>query len=159
LDVIDIKTGFLLASQLILTQDKNTLGQLIEKASVKAGKTPVTISSEDIKGQISGIPRTSKNISPPRGKYPVDVSLNAGINATWKKALKERTSTLRRLKNPASVTQYIEGFSVFYNYLRQFETAGKTPAEMAEVVYFAKSWLDIILRSDPAYQDLTDPKA
>lgn len=159
LDVIDIKTGYLLASKLILNHEKNNLKELIEKARAKAGKTSVTILNEGVIGQSLGMSLACKPISTPRADNPAGVSINLSIIAVCKEALEERARTLRRLKNLASAAQFIEGFNVFYNYLKQNEVAGSTPAEMAEVVYITKSWLDIVLSSDPDTQVLAEPKA
>jgi transposase-like protein len=159
LDVVDIKTGYLLASKLILNSEKNNLKEIVGKARAKAGKTAVTILNESIIGQSLGISSAFKPISTPRAGNPADGTINRGIIAACKEALQERARTLRRLKNPVSATQFIEGFNVFYNYLKQNKATESTPAEMAEVVYNTKSWLDIVLSSDPDTQVLAEPKA
>lgn len=58
--------------------------------------------------------------------------------------LKQRTKTMRGLKNIESAHDFISGWLVHYNYIRPHTALNdKTPAEVAGIDYPYKNWADI----------------
>ena len=58
--------------------------------------------------------------------------------------LKQRTKTMRGLKNIESAHDFISGWLVHYNYIRPHTALNdKTPAEVAGIEYPYKNWADI----------------
>lgn len=149
IDIIDMKTGYLLVTKLLPMHGKPDISDPLEKASARAGKSPKKFLRYNHKDDS----RSGKS----------DLSEDNAGNPSWieacQKPLNDRTHILHRLKSVAAANRFTEGFRVYYNYLCPNKiTAGKTAAEMANVVYLTKSWLDIILTNDPDTHVTTDPE-
>jgi hypothetical protein len=51
---------------------------------------------------------------------------------------------MRSFRDLETTIQFVNGFLVFYNYIRPHEALeGKTPAEVAKVNYDVKNWADV----------------
>jgi hypothetical protein len=67
---------------------------------------------------------------------------------------------MRGLKSIETAIQFLDGFLVYYNYLRPHEALdNKTPAEVAKIDYPLKSWADIIRNVKPHIEVLTTPES
>jgi transposase-like protein len=144
MDIIDIKTHYLLATWLSHNRKKRDVKELIEMAKARAGKSPRMVLTNNWKGNDS---RNSLILSGDSSSIAIG-SLNGADKVKWaewvRDAFDERNRTLARLKSTESAFQFIEGFMVHHNYLKPDKGLnGQTPAEMANVHYTTKSWLDI----------------
>jgi putative transposase len=158
LDMIDIKTRYLLATRLSISQKKRDIEELIEMARSRAGKSPRTVAAKNWKGY-----KNKDSLIPGEELNSIAISSTSDAdNEKWnewaREAFAERAIILARLKSIESAVQFIEGFTVFHNYLRQDKALnGQTPAEIAGVHYTTRSWLDITLMTDSDIKVLVAP--
>jgi putative transposase len=159
IDIIDADTRYLLATKLSHDRNKNDIKILMERARDRADKTPEKVLTDGWKGYLDGIEMAFGADS----KHIVTIPFNnEGENTElierWHGTLKDRTKVMRGLKNTDTANQFIDGFIVYYNFLRPHETLdGKTPAEYAKVTYPLKSWTDITRMAKPQTQILITP--
>ncbi len=126
LDILGCKTGFLLASGRSLDQGDNIVDRLMEYASQKSGKSPERVMTDGGKSE------------------------DVRIARRWASILQERSKILNGLKSLEAVDRFLEGFLVYYNFLRPHDLLhGRTPAEAAGIKYTANTWMDVILMATP----------
>jgi len=158
IDIIDADTRFLLATKLSPNREANDIKILMERARDKAGKIPKRVLTDGWKGYIDGIELAYGADAKHIVTDPFNAESNTELIERWHSTLKERTKTLRGLKSVETADKFLDGFLIFYNYLRPHESlAGKTPAEYAKVNYPAKTWVDITRLASPQIQVLTTP--
>ncbi len=158
IDIIDRDTRYVLGTKLSVNRSAKDIQALMEKARDRAGKTPKRVLTDGYKGYLDGIELAygadSKHIA--TGLF--DTGDNTELIERWHSTLKERTKTLRGLKSIETADRFLDGFLVFYNFLRPHEYLnGKTPAEEAKVQYASKTWADITRVAKPQIQVLTTP--
>jgi putative transposase len=158
IDIIDSDTRYLLATKLSSDRDKDDIKILMERARDKADKTPKKVLTDGWKGYLDGIELAYGS----EAKHIVTEPFNEGDNTElierFHGTVKERYKVMRGLKSVESANQFIDGFLIFYNYLRPHESLdGKTPAEKAKVKYSAKTWVDIARLAKPQVEVLTTP--
>jgi putative transposase len=161
IDIIDTETRFLLATKLSSNRDIKDIRTLMERARDKADKTPEKILTDGWKGYLDGIELVFGSDSKHIVTDPFDkdkIGENSELIERWHGTLKDRTKSLRGLKSVETATKFIDGFTVWYNYMRPHESLnGKTPAEKAKVDYTVKSWSDVVRTAKPHIQVLTTP--
>ncbi len=160
IDIIDSDTRYLLATKLSPNRETKDIKELMERARDRAGKTPKRVLTDGWKGYLDGIELAygadAKHIV--TEPFSKDDKGNTELIERWHSTLKERTKTLRGLKSVETANRFLDGFCVFYNYLRPHEYLnGKPPAEYAKVNYPSKSWADVIRVAKPQIQVLTTP--
>jgi putative transposase len=148
-DMIDIKTHYLLATRISIKRKKRDVKELLETAIARASKTPSLVFADKMKG----INYQDSSISGGSSSFIAFGSLgDSGISSCteWvRESFDERAKTLLKLKSIDSASRFIEGFAIYHNYLRPEKSLnGQTPAEIANVHYIVKSWLDITLMAD-----------
>ncbi|MBN1188932.1 MAG: hypothetical protein JXA46_04205 [Dehalococcoidales bacterium] len=157
-DIIDRETYYLLSSGLLPGRDTGDTGVLLERARERAGSMPERISVCEWKnGPVDTDGTYGFRTRPVRSGPSID---NADIEfkEQWRSIVETRNSTLERLKRIESAGRFLDGFRVYYNYLRPHERLeGRTPAEKAGVQYESKSWTDVILMSQPRVSVLVVP--
>jgi transposase-like protein len=158
IDIIDEDTRYLLATKLSANRETKDIKELLEKARGRAGKIPKRVLTDGWRGYLDGMELAFGADSKHIITDPFGEEDNTEIIERWHSTLKERTKTLRGLKSVETANKFLDGFLIFYNYLRPHETlSGKTPAEQARVDYKTKSWVDIIRYAKPHIQVLTTP--
>jgi transposase-like protein len=149
-DILDTKTAFLLASRLSRKRTKQDIKLLLDQALARSGKSPVKVLTNGWKGYRDVIQSDLAGI---QGRFVMgsfgDAESNKWLEC-WRAVETERFRTLGRLKSLDTAQQFLEGFYVYYNFLRtDVALGGHTPAERANVHYTVRSWLDIAIRTDP----------
>jgi transposase-like protein len=158
IDIIDSETRYLLATKLSSNRSIEDIKTLLEKAKDKANKTPKKILTDGWKGYLDGIELTFGSDAKHIQTEPFNEGDNTELIERWHGTLKGRTKTLRGLKNFETANQFLDGYLIYYNYLRPHESLeGKTPAEKANIKYQSKSWIDITRMADPQIEVLTTP--
>lgn len=158
IDIIDRDTRFLIATKLSANREMKDIKSLMEVVKARIGKTPKRVLTDGWKGYIDGIELVygadAKHIvTDPFSRYD-----NTEIIERWHGTLKERTKVLRGLKSVETANKFLDGFLVWYNYLRPHESLqGRTPAEEAKINYDCKTWVDVIRTAKPHIQVLTTP--
>ena len=145
-DIIDSDTRFLLATHLSPTRTTLDAKKLMEKAVKVAGKSPKLIITDALRAYIDGIELVfggdAKHI---QSKPFTEADLSTNLIERWHSTLKTRTEIMRGLKSIETAQALLDGWLVHYNYFRPHESLNdKTPAEVAEVKFPYKDWLDVI---------------
>jgi putative transposase len=148
-DILDIKTRFLLASHMSTSRMTKDAKILVERAARRAGKTPKVIITDKLQAYIDGIElafgRDTKHIQAKDfTKKP-----NTNLIERFHGSVKARTKVMRGLKKCETAKLVMDGWLVFYNYIRPHESLStrfgeKTPAEKAGIKFPYKNWLDIV---------------
>jgi transposase-like protein len=151
IDIIDLKTRFLLTAKLSYGRATNDIRYALETAGVKARKTPNQILTNGRKNYLDGIELAYgadvKNIW--------DISTENRVDSTrfveqWSNIRHTRNAILRRLKKSDRAQLVINGWLVHYNYFNMQEILnGRTPSRVARSDFNFRNWLDLICRSKP----------
>lgn len=140
-DIIDYKTRFLLATRISRSRTTRDAQMLYERAVKMAGKEPRKVVTDKLASYLDV--RYGDDTEHVRGG-PFTVEHNTQMIERFHETLKQRTKTMRGLKNMESAHDFIQGWLVHYNYLRPHTALGdRTPAEAAGIDYPYDNWADI----------------
>jgi transposase-like protein len=155
LDVIDVKTRFLLASKLSPNRWMEDIHEVLEEAYQRSGRIPKSIMTDHLEGYIRAIPSTFG-----AGTRHVRVEKfaskpNNNIIERMQGTIKARTKIMRDLKSVDTAKLILDGFFVHYNYMRPHETLSKdgndiTPAQKAGIAFPYGDWEQLIRSSQEA---------
>jgi len=140
-DIIDADTRFLLATRLTRSRTTQDAQMLIDRAIKTAGKEPKVVITDKLASYLDV--RYGKDAEHRQsGIARADDSTQ--LIERFHETLKQRTKTMRGLKNIESAVDFINGWLVHYNYLRPHTSLDdKTPAEVAGVDFPYNNWADI----------------
>jgi putative transposase len=150
IDIIDQETRYLLATRLSETRGKKDIALLMRKAYLKAGKAPKRILTDGLKVYPDAVDlvfggETRHVVSKPF----VEVD-STNVIERFQGTLKDRTKVMRGFKKPNTASLILDGWLVYYNYLRPHESLGdKTPARIAGINFPYQNWLDIVKSQTP----------
>jgi transposase-like protein len=157
LDVIDVKTRFLLASKLSPHRWMEDIHDVLKEAYQRSGRIPKSIMTDQLDGYVRAIPSTFGS-----GAKHVQVKKftskpNNNIIERMQGTIKSRTKTMRDLKSLDTARLVLDGFLVHYNYMRPHEalsTSGDdiTPAQKANINFPYGDWEQLIRHSKEAKQ-------
>ena len=68
---------------------------------------------------------------------------NNNLSERLQGTLKERTKVMRGLETPETAGRFLDGFALYYNYLKPHMATGKTPAAAAEIRAPFRDWIEI----------------
>jgi transposase-like protein len=140
-DIIDYDTRYLLATRLSRSRTTRDAQILYDRAVKTAGKEPDKVITDKLASYLDV--RYGKDTDHIQSK-PFAVEDNTQLIERFHETLKQRTKTMRGLKNVESAHDFIQGFLVHYNYIRPHTSLNdRTPAEVAGINYPYKDWADI----------------
>lgn len=153
LDVVDLITGFLLATRLSFERTGRGVPGILELSAGRAGKWPdrvLTNSSEFNESIRNGDPRLQK--------LPEHISAHIQIESPPKKVnqvrawLRNRTAVLAELTTSHTAQIVLAGWAVHYNFFRAHSALnGETPAARAGITVPFKNWADVVANGANAY--------
>lgn len=144
-DIIDSQTRFVLATHVSKTRTITDVRRLLEKATVRVGKVPKVIITDKLKAYIDGIELTFGADTKHIPSKPFEDEDSTNLIERWHGTLKDRFKTMRGLKKPETAQIILDGFLFYYNFLRPHESLNdKTPAEVAQIKFPYRNWLDLI---------------
>jgi putative transposase len=147
-DIIDEKTRFLLATRLSVSRTTRDAQMLIDRAIKTAGKPPKVVVTDKL---ASYLDVNYGEDAEHRQGSPFSIEDSTSLIERFHGTLKARTKVMRGLKNIETAHDFMNGWLVFYNYLRPHESLdGKTPAEVARVKYPYENWAGIIRKHKPS---------
>jgi hypothetical protein len=115
---------------------------LYDRAVKTAGKEPAKVITDKLASYLDV--RYGEDTEHIQGK-PFTLENNTQVIERFHETLKQRTKTMRGLKNIESAHDFIDGFLAFYNYIRPHTSLDdKTPAEAAGIKYPYKNWIDVV---------------
>lgn len=151
IDIIDLDTRYLLATRLSKTRDKKDIALLLRQAYLKAGKVaPKRILTDGWKVYPDAVDlvfgsETRHIVSKPF----VEVD-STNVIERFQGTLKDRTKVMRGFKKPETASHILDGWLVYYNYLRPHESLNdRTPAQVAGIKYPYRNWLDVVKSQPP----------
>lgn len=148
-DIIDADTRYLLATRLSNSRTTKDAQILMDKAIKTAGKHPKAVITDKLPSYQDV--RYGKDAKHRQGSPFTKGDDSTSRIERWHGTVKARTKVMRDLKNFETAHDFVNGFLVYYNYLRPHESLdNKTPAEMAGIDYPYKNWADIISKHHPS---------
>jgi putative transposase len=160
LDVIDVKTRFLIASRLSPTRRVEDVQEVLKEAYVRTGRIPKVILTDHLEAYIQGVSFTFGNQSKHVQVKKYADNPNNNIIERMQGTIKARTKIMRDLKSLHTAQLILDGFLVNYNYFRPHETLGTTPAKKAQIAFPYEDWEALIkhsqepLPSEPHYEEI-----
>ncbi|MFC2010321.1 IS6 family transposase [Chloroflexota bacterium] len=152
-DLIDYDTRFLLSTRLSRSRTTRDAQILYDKAVKTAGVEPDKVITDKLASYLDV--RYGNETEHIRSK-PFTVEDNTQLIERFHETLKQRTKTMRGLKNIESAHDFIEGFITHYNYIRPHTSLNdRTPAEASGIGYPYKNWADIV-RHKPSKPIITE---
>ena len=143
-NILDYKTRFLLATYLSDNKSRASAERVLRKAMAVAKNPPKRITTDKMPSYGPAIrrllPDTEHILSQGVGGK-VTNNRSERMQGTYR----ARTKTLRCLKTIETGQQFLEGFTINYNYFRGHSAlGGKTPAEAAGIKAPFKNWADVV---------------
>jgi transposase-like protein len=157
LDVIDVKTRFLIASKLSPTRRVEDVQDVLKEAYARTNRIPKVIMTDHLWAYIYGIKLTFGDQSKHLQVKKFTAKPNNNIIERMQGTIKERTKVMRDLKSLNTAQILLDGFLVNYNYFRPHDTLKMTPASKAHVQFPYTNWETMIRRVPDA--KTTEPKA
>jgi transposase-like protein len=151
INVIDYDTRFLLASKLSSSRGIRDIKTAFETAQNKANKSPKVMLTDGWRAYEDGCELVFGGDTRHIVTSPFErKELSTNIVERWHGTLKDRLKPMRGMDKSETHQLILEGFILYYNYLRPHESLkGKTPAEAAKIDFPYKSFLDIIKSQIP----------
>ncbi|RJO62590.1 MAG: DDE domain-containing protein [Dehalococcoidia bacterium] len=147
-DCIDVKTRFLLASQLTYNRTSQHAKNLIEMAVKRAGKQPKKLITDKLGAYVEGAESALGGDTEHIQTKGFIVQPNTNLLERFHGSLKSRTKVMRGLKTPEGASMILDGWLVYYNFFRPHESLeNKTPAEKAGIKSTMQNWRDVVVQS------------
>ncbi|MFH1087372.1 MAG: DDE-type integrase/transposase/recombinase [Chloroflexota bacterium] len=157
-DIIDAETRFLLASRITTTRGTKDAQALMEKAAKVAGKTPRVMVTDKLAAYLDGVELAYGSDSEHKRGSPFKIENNTNLIERLHGTIKERTKVMRGLRTAETAKRFLDGWTVYYNYMKPHESLdSKTPAEAAKVTYMFRDWADIARMAKPQVRVLVTP--
>jgi transposase-like protein len=157
LDVIDVKTRFLIASKLSPTRRIEDIQDVLREAYARTGRVPKVIMTDHLEAYIYGIKFVFGDQAKHLQVKKFTAKPNNNIIERMQGTIKERTKVMRDLKSLNTAQILLDGFLVNYNYFRPHETLKTTPANKAQVHFPYENWESLIKHSEEAKLPLLRP--
>jgi putative transposase len=140
-DIIDTETRYLLATRLSRSRTTQDAQMLINRAVKTAGKYPKAVVTDKLASYLDVF--YGKDAEHRQGS-PFSKEDSTSLIERFHGTLKDRTKVMRGFRDFETLHQFVEGFLVFYNYIRPHEALnGRTPAEVAGIDYDVRTWADV----------------
>jgi transposase-like protein len=157
LDIIDVKTRFLVASKLSPTRRVEDVQDVLKEAYTRTGRIPKVIMTDHLEAYIYGIKLTFGDKAKHLQVKKFTAKPNNNIIERMQGTIKERTKVMRDLKSLDTAQLVLDGFLVNYNYFRPHETLKTTPANKAQVRFPYDNWEGLIKHSEEAKMQAFQP--
>lgn len=153
-DIIAARSRFLLASHISKTRTTKDAQILMEKALMRAGKSPQLVLTDHLAAYLDGVELTFGADAKHIQTKPFKVGINTNLIERFHGSIKDRTKVMRGLANPRTARLLLDGWLVHYNFFRPHESlGGKTPAEKAGIDFPFKDWLDVVRKNAVSNED------
>ena len=142
-NVMDEKSRFLLATHVSKTRTVKDAKALFRKALAAATDPPAEIITDGMLSYPSAINSVfGKKVrhTQAEGIYARN---NNNLSERLQGTLKERTKVMRGLETPETAGRFLDGFSLYYNYLKPHMATGKTPASAAGIHAPFRDWIEL----------------
>jgi transposase-like protein len=152
-NVIDAKSRFLIANNLTEQRGVKDARAIIRKAKRNAGKKPDYFITDNL----GAYPRAfRKEIGAGKRKMPMHIQVkhikhrvNNNLIERYHNDFREFDKVRRGFKSKHTTEQWLEGFRLYHNFVKENTTLGKTPAEQAKINLNLdeNKWLSLLEKS------------
>ena len=145
--LLDSESRFLLAIHLSFSRGVSDADQLLKNGIKKTKGKPLSIVTDGCSSYNAAI---SKNLLPNTDNLLIHLQgpLSAGLNNKMERyngVLKTRTKTMFHLKNEETAKTMINGFNIYYNFIKPHSSLqNKTPAETIGITNKKLTWLNLL---------------
>jgi putative transposase len=122
IDIIDSDTRYLLATRLSRGRNKKDIALLLREAYIKAGKAPERILTDGWLAYPDAVDLVFGSKTKHTASTPFVEVDSTNVIERFQGTLKDRTKVMRGFKKPATAQHILEGWLVYYNYLRPHES-------------------------------------
>jgi transposase-like protein len=154
LDVLDIKSRFLLASRLSHYRRVEDVQAVLKEAYNRSGKYPKVIMTDSLQAYTYAIPTVFGDKVKHLKVKKFTEKPNSNIIERMQGTIKNRLKVMRGLKSLDTARAVLDGFIINYNYFRPHETLSDieptTPAQKAGVKFPYQSWEMLIRHNQEA---------
>ncbi|MGA2159521.1 MAG: IS6 family transposase [Dehalococcoidia bacterium] len=155
MDVIDVKTRFLIASHLSSTRRVEDIQDTLKQAYAFTGRIPKVILTDHLQAYIYAIGLTFGDKTKHVQVKKFTSKPNNNIIERMQGTLRSRTKVMRDLKSLDTARMILDGFIIHYNYLRPHETLSSphndvTPAKKAHINFPYQNWESLIRHNEEA---------
>jgi transposase-like protein len=117
----------------------------MKSAASRAGKVPRVVITDKQNSYLDGIELAFGSETEHIQSQGFTIQPNTNLIERFHGTLKDRTKVMRDFKTFESALAIVDGFLVHYNFFRpHLSLNGRTPAEVAEVDYNIKTWIDFV---------------
>lgn len=154
-NLMDSDTRFLLAMQISKRREIEDARKVFQEAKEKAQAKPETIVTDGLRAYEDAVRKEFFTLRKPRTKHVRLASVkdhpNNNLIERFHGTVRERDKVMRALDNEESAKDFIEGFKIYYNFIRpHMGLNGLTPAEKAKIdlnLNKGNRWLSMITKS------------
>ena len=148
-NVLDRRSRYLLATHLTPKRDERAAEIVLRKAQAQAANAPEVIRTDKLKSYIPAIRKVF-----PKTQHLQSEGLRAEVNNNLSERMqgiiRERDKVLRAMKSRETGQNYLDGWTVDYNWFRPHMGIGdRTPAQAAGMVVPFKDWRDVAEKVRP----------
>ena len=155
-NVMDEKSRFLLATHVSKTRTVKDAETLFRKALDAATGPPAEIITDGMLSYPSAIDNVFGKKMRHTQAEGIYARKNNNLSERLQGTLKERTKVMRGLETPETAGRFLDGFALYYNYLKPHMTTGETPASAAGIRAPFRDWIEL---AHLTRETVTDPKA
>jgi len=153
-NLMDNDTRFILAMQMSKSREIPDARKVFAEAKSVAKVKPQIVVTDGLRAYEDAFNKEFFTLRSPRTKHLRLASIRDKVNNNpierFHGTVRERDKVMRALKNDEPTNQIIEGFRIYYNFLRpHMGLNGKTPAEVANINLELEDnkWLSLIRQS------------
>lgn len=142
-NVMDARSRFLLATHVSQTRTVKDAEILFKKALDAATGPPAEIVTDGMVAYPIAIDKVFGKKMRHTQSEGIYERKNNNLSERLQGTLKERTKVMRGLERPETAGRFLDGFALYYNYLKPHMATGKTPAAAAEIRAPFRDWIEI----------------
>lgn len=152
-NTIDSETRFLLAQNITETRETEDATKQFSDAVEKADKRPVWMVTDKLPAYESAFSKAIYRVKGARRHHIRIKGQTARANMKIERlnsSIREREKVVRAFKNPETAKKILDGWQIYYNYIRPHQTLnGLTPAEASglKLDLGRNKWLGLIEKS------------
>ena len=155
-NVMDARSRFLLATHVSHTRTVKDAERVFRKALAAATDPPAEIVTDKLLAYPIAIDKVFGKKMRHTQTEGIYAKLNNNLSERLQGTLKERTKVMRGLESMKTASRFLDGFALYYNYLKPHMATGRTPALEAEIRAPFRDWIEIAHLTKAM---VTDPKA
>lgn len=149
-NLMDAKTRFLLSTHISETRTEADAIKLLREGRDRAANLPSKIVTDKLPAYVPAIKRVFwRGTTDHQQSEGIKAKLNNNMSERLQGTVKERTKVMRGLEREGTAEQFLDGFRLYYNYLKPHQTTKRTPAAKAGISAPFSSWIELAYMKKP----------